>query len=477
VGSDLGGEPVDDGTVAFDLRRDLHGRRTFLPTSVHTLHRAGGLDASTAWRDRLPVEVLGPHHRLRVIPDGRGPGELHLGPPRADSELGAYGQEQLRSAYAVDPRPSDPGLWYFESFAGRSATDTPRAVFEEVRRRHPELRLAWGVLDHGHWTPEGAAPVVIGSQEWYDVLGTARVLVTNTELEEWYRRRPDQLVVQCFHGYPSKAMGESEWRARELPPSRVEVMRRRTVETWDLISTPTPEMTAVYREQYGYDGPAAEHGYPRNDALSGPGADLIRREARRRLGIAPDQTAVLYAPTWRDHLASLPRSAAMTAHLDVEAAAASLGGSHVILLRGHRFHTPTGSGRGVVDVTDHPEINELVLASDVAVLDYSSLRFDYALTGRPMVFLVPDLEHYTSGVRGFLFPFTDSAPGPLVRTTAEVVSQVRDVPGLATAWAGRIADFNARYNPWQDGSATVRFVDLLEQQLATADAGAGLESR
>ena len=48
---------------------------------------------------------------------------------------------------------------------------------------------------------------MIGSREWYDVLGTARVLVTNTELEEWYRRRSDQLVVQCFHGYPSKAMG------------------------------------------------------------------------------------------------------------------------------------------------------------------------------------------------------------------------------------------------------------------------------
>jgi CDP-glycerol glycerophosphotransferase len=272
-------------------------------------------------------------------------------------------------------------------------------------------------------------------------------------------------------------MGESEWRTRELPPSRVAVMRRRTVETWDLISTPTPEMTAVYREQYGYDGPAAEQGYPRNDSLTGPEADLTRLDARRRLGIAPHQTAVLYAPTWRDHLASLPRAAAMTAHLDVEAAASSLGSSHVILLRGHRFHTPTGSRGGVVDVTDHPEINDLVLASDVAVLDYSSLRFDYALTGRPMVFLVPDLEQYTSGVRGFLFPFTDSAPGPLVRTTGEVVSHVRDVNVLATTCAGRIADFNARYNPWQDGLATTRFVDLLEEQLRSADAGAVRESR
>ncbi len=98
-------------------------------------------------------------------------------------------------------------------------------------------------------------------------------------------------------------------------------------------------------------------------------------------------------------------------------------------------------------MTDHPEINDLILASDVAVLDYSSLRFDYALTGRPMVFLVPDLEDYTGGVRGFLFPFTDTAPGPLVRTTEEVVAQVRDVPALAAVWADRVRAFDAQVQP------------------------------
>lgn len=473
--TEVPGESRPDGTVVFDTHRDLYGRGVRLATAVYRLERPGGLGAGATWRDSLPVEVVGERHRLRVLPGGDGPGEIHLGPPRADDELGPYGQERLRAAYAVDDRPARTGLWYFESFAGRSATDTPLAVFEEVRRRRPDLDLVWGVLDHGHWAPADARHVVIGSRAWYDVLGTARVLVTNTELEEWYRRRPDQLVVQCFHGYPSKAMGESQWRARELPPRRVAIMRRRSVETWDLISTPTPEMTEVYRQQYGYTGPAADEGYPRNDALRSDEADLVRDRARRRLGVRPDQTAVLYAPTWRDHLATRPRAAAMSEHLDVDSAAAALGDSHVVLLRGHRFHAPGPSRPGIVDVTDHPEINELVLASDVAVLDYSSLRFDYAQTRRPMVFLVPDLEDYTSGVRGFLFPFTESAPGPLVRTTDEVVGLVRDVPALAAAWAGEIADFDTRMNPYQDGQAASRFVDALERLGAFADAETGRE--
>jgi len=473
--TDVPGEMQGDGTLVFDTRRDLYGRAVWLPTAVYHLDRPGGLGAATAWRDSLPVELVGARHRLRVLRGGDGPGEIHLGPPRADEELGPYGQERLRAAYAVDERPTRSDLWYFDSFAGRSATDTPLAVFEELRRRRPELMPVWGVLDHGQWAPRHSRPVVIGSREWYDVLGTARVLVTNTELEEWYRRRPDQLVVQCFHGYPSKAMGQSQWQARELPPRRVAIMRRRNVETWDLISTPTPSMTEVYRQQYGYTGPAAEHGYPRDDRLRSDDAGAVRDRTRRLLGIAPDQTVVLYAPTWRDQLATRPRAAAMSEHLDVDAAAAALGNSHVVLLRGHRFHTPGPSRRGVVDVTDHPEINELVLASDVAVLDYSSLRFDYALTGKPMVFLVPDLEEYTQGVRGFLLPFRETAPGPLVRTTAEVVLRVRDVPRLSTAWAERIAELNAGFNPWQDGHAAARFVDLLEQRLGSADGGAGRE--
>ena len=51
--------------------------------------------------------------------------------------------------------------------------------------------------------------MLLRSRQWYDALASARVLVTNTELEEWYVNRPDQLVLQTFHGYPSKAMGSS----------------------------------------------------------------------------------------------------------------------------------------------------------------------------------------------------------------------------------------------------------------------------
>lgn len=473
-GVDVPAELDADGHARLDTRTTLFGRPVWLPTARYRLAHPGGVGGDLDWLERLPVEQLGGHHRLRVLDsDEPGPGVLHLGPPLVDTELGAYGQERLRATYAVCEAPTNPRLFYFESYAGRSATDSPLAIFDELRTRRPDLTLAWGVTDRGQWVPPGAKAVVMRTAEWYDLLARARCLVTNTELEEWYARRADQLVVQCFHGYPSKAMGLSQWQARELPPSRIAVMRHRSVDTWDLILTPTPAMTEVYREAYAYDGAAAEHGYPRNDTLTAPAGADVRRDCRELLGIGELQSAVLYAPTWRDHLASRPRAAEMADFLDLTAAAGALGDSHVLLVRGHRFHAPTASapeagGARIIDVTAYPEVNDLILASDVAVLDYSSLRFDYALTGKPMVFLVPDLADYTGGVRGFLFPFEGTSPGPFVTDTAGVVDAVRDVPALTREWSDRVRAFDATYNPWQDGHAAERAVDTLLAALGDA---------
>ena len=453
------------GTVRFTTSSDLYGRAVALPAGRYRVSHPDGVQVDAALARSLPCELLGERHRLRVARDGEAL-VLQLGPPLADDEIGAFRQQQLRDRYTASLEPTQPDLVYFDSYAGRSATDSPLAIFEELERRRPELHLCWGISDYGQWTPPGAEPVLLRSRRWYDVLARARALVTNTELEEWYVRRADQYVVQTFHGYPSKAMGEGQWRARQLPPSRLRVMRKRSVETWDLILTPTPEMTRHYREQYGYRGQVHEHGYPRDDGLRGPGADARRAITRQQLGIRPEQQAVLYAPTWRDHLATRPRAAAMSDFLDLAGAAKQLGDTHVLLVRGHRFHVPRGATAAagaarIVDVTDHPEINDLILASDVAVLDYSSMRFDYAQTGRPMVFLVPDLASYAGGVRGFLYPFTDSAPGPRVATTDEVVEQVRDVGSLRARTAAEVAAFDAAFNPWQDGQCARRVVDRL----------------
>jgi len=474
-GGSLGGETQDTGQgsveIAFPTRADEWGRGVAAVRSggyrlvVERDGRTVGVAPARALADRLPLQLRTDDHRIRAR-GGRDGLVVALDAPLLDDELGPRAQQLLQERYATLPDALDPGLVYLQAYTGQSATDSPLAIHAELRRRRPDLRLVWAVADRSSWVPEGAETVLWRSRAWYDVVGRAALVVTNIELEPWFHPRAGQMVVQTFHGYPSKSMGIRLWRSKDFTDSRIEQQLARTSAKWTVLLTPSPEMDVHYREEYRYDGEILASGYPRDDALLAPDADGVRDRVRRRLGAEPDQVVVLYAPTWRDDLATNFRAARMADHLETDAAAESLGPGHLILLRGHRFHARAreghaGSGARVLDVTDYPEINDLVLACDVAVLDYSSLRFDVAVTGKPMVFLVPDLDDYATSTRGFLFDFRESAPGPLLSTTGEVVAALQDLDRVRAEHREHYERFNERFNRLQDGRAAERVVDRL----------------
>ncbi len=449
-------------TSPFDVHIPLEQERwgmepAPLPSGVYRLTtRDGplGLGGRAAGVERQ----LSATHRL-VVEAGPGAVRLTLGAPLSDDETGAWSQRRLQGWYVSDHGPVDPGLVLLQSYTGQSCTDSPRAIHDALRRLRPDLRLVWAVADRAARVPPGAGAVLIRSRAWYAALATAGYLVTNVDMERWFVKRPGQRLLQTYHGYPSKTMGIAAWKAKNLTPRRIAEQLRRTSATWDLLLTPTPDMDVHYREQYLYDGPIHHRGYPRDDALVGVRADRARIAVRERLGVQ-DRTVVLYAPTWRDDLATNYRAAAMDRRLDVGAVTEELGERFALLLRGHRFHRRRETGGSqVLDVTDYPEVDDLILAADVAVLDYSSLRFDFALTGRPMLFFVPDLERYESGVRGFLYDFRSSAPGPLLETTGQVVDALRDLGALARDYGAELDRFNAEFNRYQDGAAADRVVD------------------
>ncbi len=410
---------------------------------------------------RAPVELVGDRHRLTVRAGDIGSARLLLDDLRSPDEVGPAAQRRLQQEYAATTATVDPGLAYFQSYTGQHPTDSPLAIHQSLRRLRPDVRVTWGVDDPGTPVPEGAEPVLFRSREWYDTLARAHWIVTNIEMERWFRRRPGQELLQTWHGNPGKVMGLGLWRANGLTPGRIEQNLEHGPRSWTLLMSPSPEMTEHYRREFAYDGPVVDQGYARDDPLLAPDAAQVRAEARRRLGIGPDQTAVLYAPTWRDTLATNYRAARLHADLDLAALAAELGPDHVVLLRGHRFHArhpERPRGARILDVTDHPEINHLILAADAAVLDYSSLRFDIGVVGLPMLFLVPDLAAYESS-RGFLFDFRSSAPGPLLATTDEVVEALRDLDAVRREHAAAYAEFRERFHAGQDGHAADRAVE------------------
>jgi CDP-glycerol glycerophosphotransferase len=114
---------------------------------------------------------------------------------------------------------------------------------------------------------------------------------------------------------------------------------------------------------------------------------------------------------------------------------------------------------GVVDVSFYRDVAELYLAADVLVTDYSSVMFDFALTGKPIVFYAYDLDRFRDEIRGFYFDLLPEAPGPVVRTERELVDALLHLD--PAPWAARYAAFRSTYGGLEDGHATDRVLERL----------------
>src|SRR5690606_5243240 len=84
---------------------------------------------------------------------------------------------------------------------------------------------------------------------------------------------------------------------------------------------------------------------------------------------------------------------------------------------------------------------------------YSSVMFDFASTGRPMVFFTPDLAHYSADLRGFYFDLLAEAPGPVTSTRDELLAAIRSAETDAAEYAERREAWRERFTPWDDGAA------------------------
>jgi CDP-glycerol glycerophosphotransferase len=390
---------------------------------------------------------------------------LNVQDPLADDVRGQRNQHRLWQAARVEEATQDSV--FFRALYSEVANCNMLGVHHELGHRGTELTRYWSVRDHSVPVPEGGVALVEGTPAWHEALATSRYVMVNVHQPDWHRKPRGQVLIQTMHGYPYKVMGHEWWEKGGFPAGQINSFDRRARD-WDYFVSPasyaTPLLKAAFLDPAGATPEILQIGYPRNDVLQSAEAPAIRDRVRKVLGIADGQQVVMYAPTFRDYMSADDMAAERIDFFDVDKAGREVGPGYTFLVRGHAFNARAGGrhegGANVIDVTGHPDINELILASDCAVLDYSSLRFDYSLVDKPMIFLVPDLERYDA-VRGGVIPYAPTAPGPHVTTTQEVVSLVRDLDSLSRRTAGQRETFRREYADLDDGHASARLVDAV----------------
>ena len=333
-----------------------------------------------------------PARRARIITRRDGSVAVAVIPPLTPRERSRRSRRLLVEREAEALRPAV----FMESFGGRSGGDNPAAICEDLAAHDVRAPLWWSVVDGTVPVPSGAVPVVVGSQEWVEALRTSRVIVTNDHLPDWFSKRGGQHLLQTWHGTPIKKL------LHDAAPGSVSLryqrLMARQVPQWDLLLAQNREAEQRLRRALGYGGQVRVGEYPRNVRLLG-GIEVGRR-VRSDLGIGEEQQVILYAPTWRERLR---HPGGLAGHSNGQGLQGDVYPAHrtdaVVLMRTHHMNRAR-PGPGLVDVSRYPSIEELMMAADVLVSDYSSIFLDFALTGKPAVVYVPDLEHYRDVERG-----------------------------------------------------------------------------
>ncbi len=354
-------------------------------------------------------------------------------------------------------RPIDPSLAVFAAYWYRGVSCNPAAIAAKVGELAPGVRQVW-VVNRNRVAdlPAGTDHVVAGTLTYWRTLARARFLINNVNWPNRVVKRPGATHVMTHHGTPLKMMGldQVDHPAGAMNTDFAAQMRR--VDRWDFSISANPHTTLAWSRAYPARHETLEVGYPRNDRLVVAGPEEIAG-VRAKLGIAADSRVVLYAPTHREWL---PPGSAV---LDVDDLAERLGPDTVLLVRAHYFYvppgrTPGGERRGqVVDVSAYPVVEDLYLAADVLITDYSSAMFDYAVLDRPMVIFAPDWPAYRE-LRGVYFDLMAQPPGAVATTYPDLLDLFATGRHLGPEATEARAAFRDRFCALDDGRAAERVV-------------------
>ena len=300
----------------------------------------------------------------------------------------------------------DPEKVVFSCFQGRAYGDNPRFISERLHERYPKAKIVWLFNRAALNRLQGKLPDYIRCVEYKRhgalmELATARVWVDNFTKHSFLRwPKGRQFYVQTWHGdRPIKKICYDIG----IPGDR------RIEERCDRVVSGSEFGERVYRTAFRYRGAFIGEGCPRNDMLV-KNDPKQRRRIRESLGVGEEIRLLLYAPTYRENTAVIPRRAQMDLARTLNCLEMTTGDQWVCLYRAHYLSEGIDLQAvkdRIIDVTAYPEMSELLLAADMLLTDYSSCAFDYILTGRPALFFASDWEEYLS-TRGVYFDIHDA---------------------------------------------------------------------
>ena len=312
---------------------------------------------------------------------------------------------------------TDPNLILFNSFGGKKYNDSPKVIFEQLLN-HPKskkLKLVWALENPDNFDIPNAIKIEINSFKYFIIALKAKYWVSSVNIERGLKFKKDNTIyLNTWHGAGTKKIGNAVSKRKDYDFSNVNY----------LLVQSNFEKNIFINDFGAIEENFLLSGFPRSD-------ELFKTEKKqidiykRKLKIPKDKKIILYAPTWRESKNN-GSSYDLNIPLDIKKWQEKLTDEYVILFRTHTFTTNILNLKFndlIIDVSDYPNVNHLLLISDILITDYSTIVFDYSILEKPFLCFGYDYKEYKNE-RGLYIDLEKEYPNGVQKTEDEILELI-----------------------------------------------------
>lgn len=314
---------------------------------------------------------------------------------------------------------------FFSAYEGKQYSCNPKIIYEKLKSmpEYQNFDFIWESNEQNFDIDD--KQVKHNSFAYFFYVMTSKYIITNSGITCCIPLRKSQININTWHGGGAfKKVGYAttgEINGGDL--LRVSLASNQT--TYFLSSS--LKFTNIMSESLRMEKEKfLPIGMPRNDIFfDKEKMRKINLSVRKKYNIEQNSIVVLYAPTYRGNSGSDEfNKINLNFELIENSIKKRFSKESVFLVRSHYYNTEKMLSDKYINVSDYPDMQELLVTADILITDYSSSIWDFGLSKKLCLLYVPDVNVYEN-VRGFYTPI-DSWSGIKCITNEDIGYQIEN---------------------------------------------------
>lgn len=352
----------------------------------------------------------------------------------------------------------------FSSFSGKRYGDSPKYISELLHKKCPDVQIIWNKFKGYEFdVPEYVKIVKSPSLAFFYYMATSRIWVDSHIKRQWMKKKKSQFFLNTWHGGLGFKRIMSDVQNADFQKGVEEINSIATAEMVDVFLSNSTWITDIYKSAFNYKGKIVECGFPKNDVFFKDSTEVVSK-VKKEFKVAENKKIIVYAPTFRDK----PQKSSFDMDFDavIDAFEKKFNCECVVLVRMHPLMIKESEeyysyNEKVINATFYSDSQEIILASDFFITDYSSIIFDFMLMKKPGFLYMPDFEQYKKE-RGFYVDL-NYYPFPYAVSSSELTQNIMEFEN--NRYLDNISRFTKNVGLLDNGKASSTAVKIIIDEL------------